>query len=222
MRRMIGMYKLPFWDSKKYTPLQAHQWNQWLDEHPNQQHRLPVPRTPDDELPPAPDGMHAARFYAKPDYNRKAHQYHWDVSGNISHRININDLHRDELQGDEGPGDEEKSVEPSEYSVDLDSRNNETGPRRINISENSVSSSLSGISGMSSSTQSSARQSSNGRRHWGHITEPAATQQRSTNHQTQTRGRGAIQLPPGRDLRWLHLTEEGKAYKYAHFGEHAP
>jgi hypothetical protein len=61
MRRMIGIYKLPFWDSKKYTPLQAHQWNQWLYEHPNQQHRLPVPRTPGRAYKYAHFGEHAPR-----------------------------------------------------------------------------------------------------------------------------------------------------------------
>jgi len=135
-RRMVGMYKLPFWDSKKYTPLLAHQWNQRLDEHPNQQHRLPIPRTPDDELPPAPDNYHKARFYAKPDYNRQAHKYHWDVYGNITYRRHINDLQGDEIQGDEGPPDEEKKVEEDNYknSVDLDSQNNSLGLQRIHRS----------------------------------------------------------------------------------------
>ena len=79
MRRARGMYKLLFWNPSKYTPLQAHQWNQYLDEHPRSQLNFPVPRTPQDVLPPAPHPYNTYGLYDIPDYNHKAHEYDWDA-----------------------------------------------------------------------------------------------------------------------------------------------
>jgi len=82
MRHLQSMYKLPFWNPSKYTALQAHQWNQYLDEHPNNQHQLPVPTTPDSVLPPPPYPYGKADFYEIPDFNRKGHTKMFNKQGN--------------------------------------------------------------------------------------------------------------------------------------------
>ena len=82
MRQNHGMYKLLFWNPSKYTPLQAHQWNQYLDEHPYRQHELPIPTTPHSEVPPPPHPYNKVGFYPIPEYNRKAHERIFNEAGN--------------------------------------------------------------------------------------------------------------------------------------------
>ena len=82
MRQAHGMYKLLFWNPSKYTPLQAHQWNQYLDEHPNRQHELPVPTTPESKVPEPPYPYNKAPFYPKPPFHRKVHKYLFNQAGN--------------------------------------------------------------------------------------------------------------------------------------------
>jgi hypothetical protein len=76
------MYKLPFWNPSKYTALEAHRWNQYLDEHPNKQHDLPIPTTPDSKLPTAPYPYGKADFYETPDLNHQGHTTLFDKQGN--------------------------------------------------------------------------------------------------------------------------------------------
>ena len=90
------MYKLPLWHPSRYTPLQAHQWNQYLDEHPHRQHDLPVPITPNSKLPSPPYPYNKAGFYEKPPFNRKAHQTVFNAVGNAVGERTQND--EDDLQ----------------------------------------------------------------------------------------------------------------------------
>ena len=81
MRRTNGMYKLLFWNPKMYTPLQAYQWNRYLDENPNHQHEYPIPRMPNTPLPPPPYPYNELPFYDIPEYNNRAHQYAFSEIG---------------------------------------------------------------------------------------------------------------------------------------------
>ena len=122
MRRQRGMFNLLFWDHKKYTAQQAYQWNRYLDEHPQQQHLLPIPRSPQDALPPPPVAHHE---YPVPDYNRKTHEYHWNKDNGMKIRrrqwnddedeINPNDDRNDD--GDHGGGE---GYEDDDQSVNSD------------------------------------------------------------------------------------------------------
>ena len=120
MRRSNGMTKLIFWSPSKYTPLKAYQWNRYLDEHPDEQHNFPIPRTPHDELPDPPAPYNTRGYYHFPDYNRKSHQWNFDESGNkTTRRTNIHQLHADELgHGGGGGGNDDDDDSSSDGGDD--------------------------------------------------------------------------------------------------------
>ena len=52
----------------------------YLDEHPDRQHELPIPYTPDTPLPRPPHGYDKKELYDIPHYNGRQHEYQFEFS----------------------------------------------------------------------------------------------------------------------------------------------
>ena len=219
MRRMNGMFKLLFWDQSKYTPLQAHQWNQYLDEHPEQEHHMPIPTTGNERAPLAPYPYNNYDFYGLPDYHsngNKTHHYNFDDSGNAT------TLRSPEYEEEEAENDNplpirqhlhnkafRREVDESEEESDDNDDDNDD-----NNDDNDDDADTFGFKALPKST---SKYSTSKDQPPAITKAPTITQPTRTSRQPTSLGNGwYVILPDGKGSQWAFRSSEGAAYVKKH------